>query len=87
MHPKALLQQAADLLRAVLGFEQPADAVVSAHFRRQRALGARDRHALTDTVYAVLRRRLWLLHLAASGFGPIDRGATRSTAVVAIGGS
>ena len=73
MHPKALLQQAADLLRAVLGFEQPADAVVSAHFRRQRALGARDRHALTDTVYAVLRRRLWLLHLAASGFGPMER--------------
>jgi 16S rRNA (cytosine967-C5)-methyltransferase len=73
MHPKALLQQAADLLRAVLSFEQPADAVVSAHFRRQRALGVRDRHALAETVYAVLRRRLWLQHLAHSGSGPLER--------------
>jgi 16S rRNA (cytosine967-C5)-methyltransferase len=73
MHPKALLQQAADLLRTVLAFEQPADAVVSAHFRRQRALGARDRHALAETVYAVLRRRLWLQHLAQSGSGPLER--------------
>ncbi|HET9206319.1 MAG TPA: RsmB/NOP family class I SAM-dependent RNA methyltransferase [Burkholderiaceae bacterium] len=73
MHPKALLQQAAELLRAVLAFAQPADAVVSAHFRRQRALGARDRHALAETVYAVLRRRLWLQHLAESGRGPLER--------------
>jgi 16S rRNA (cytosine967-C5)-methyltransferase len=68
-----LLQQAAELLRAVLSFEQPADAVVSAHFRRHRALGARDRHALAETVYAVLRRRLWLQHLAQSGSGPLER--------------
>ncbi|HEX6721819.1 MAG TPA: SAM-dependent methyltransferase, partial [Burkholderiaceae bacterium] len=73
MHPKALLQQSAELLRAVLRFEQPADAVVSAHFRRQRALGARDRHALAETVYAVLRRRLWLQHLAQDGSGPLER--------------
>jgi 16S rRNA (cytosine967-C5)-methyltransferase len=73
MHPRALLQQAAELLRAVLTFEQPADAVVLAHFKRQRALGARDRHALAETVYAVLRRRLWLQHLAQSGSGPLER--------------
>ena len=52
MHPKALLEQAVELLRAVLRFEQPADAMVSAHFRRQHSLGARDRHALAETVYA-----------------------------------
>lgn len=73
MHGKLLLQQAAELLRAVLAFEQPADAVVAAHFKRQRALGARDRHALAETVYAVLRRRLWLQHLAQSGNGPLER--------------
>ena len=73
MHPKALLQQAAELLRAVLRFEQPADAVASAHFRRERALGARDRHALAETVYAVLRRRLWLQHLVQDGRGPLER--------------
>jgi 16S rRNA (cytosine967-C5)-methyltransferase len=73
MHPRALLQQAADLLRAVLTFEHPADAVVSAHFKRTRALGARDRHALAETVYAVLRRRLWLQHVVQGGSGPIER--------------
>lgn len=73
MHPKALLQQAAELLRVVLTFEQPADAAVSAHLRRHRALGARDRHALAETVFAVLRRRLWLQHLAQSGHGPLER--------------
>jgi 16S rRNA (cytosine967-C5)-methyltransferase len=73
MHPKALLNQAAELLRAVMAFDQPADAVVSAYFRRQRALGGRDRHALAETVYAVLRRRLWLQHAVQDGRGPLER--------------
>jgi len=73
MHPKALLEQATELMRAVLAFEQPADAVVSAHFRRHHALGARERHALAETVYAVLRRRLLLQHLAQGGRGPLER--------------
>jgi 16S rRNA (cytosine967-C5)-methyltransferase len=73
MHPKALLNQAAELLRAVMAFDQPADAVVSAYFRQQRALGARDRHALAETVYAVLRRRLWLQHAVQGGGGPLER--------------
>ncbi|KAB2869681.1 MAG: SAM-dependent methyltransferase, partial [Burkholderiaceae bacterium] len=69
MHPKALLEQAAELMRAVLAFEQPADAVVSAYFRQHRALGARERHALGETVYAVLRQRLLWEHLAQGGHG------------------
>src|SRR5512138_55680 len=73
MHPKALLEQATELLRAVLRLEQPADAVVSAHFRRHHALGARERHALAETVYAVLRRRLFFAHAAQSGSGPLER--------------
>jgi 16S rRNA (cytosine967-C5)-methyltransferase len=73
MHPKALLDQATELLRAVLKFEQPADAVLSAYFRQHHALGARERHALAETVYAVLRRRLWFQHLAQSGRGALER--------------
>lgn len=73
MHPKALLEQAAELMRAVLAFEQPADAVVSAYFRQHRALGARERHALGETVYAVLRRRLLWEHLAQGGHGLLPR--------------
>ena len=73
MHPNALLDLATELLRSVLRFEQPADAVVSAFFRRHRALGARERHALAETTYAVLRERLVLQHLAQSGSGALER--------------
>src|SRR5512134_2376903 len=73
MHPKALLEQATGLMRAVLAFEQPADAVVSAHFRKRHDIGARERHALAETVYEVLRRRLLYQHLAQGGRGPLER--------------
>jgi 16S rRNA (cytosine967-C5)-methyltransferase len=73
MHPGALLDLATTLLRAVLKFDQPADAVVSAFFRQHRNLGARERHTLAETVYTVLRRRLLLQHLAQSGSGALER--------------
>jgi 16S rRNA (cytosine967-C5)-methyltransferase len=73
MHPNALLERATELLRAVLAFDEPADAVVSAFFRRHRELGARERHALAETVYAVLRRRLLFNHLAQRGQGALER--------------
>lgn len=66
MHPAALLDLAADLLGELLRFQAPADAVVAAFFRRHRQLGARERHALAETAYAVLRERLLLEHLARS---------------------
>lgn len=72
MHPKAALDLCSDLLRSVLAFEAPADQVVASFFARHR-VGSRDRHALAETVYAVLRRRLLWQHLARSGSGPIER--------------
>ena len=73
MHPNALLELAAELLKAVLKFDTPADGVVSAYFRKHRALGLRERHTLAETVYTVLRQRLLLQHLAQSGSGSIER--------------
>jgi 16S rRNA (cytosine967-C5)-methyltransferase len=73
MHPAALIDAAGELLRAVLRLEQPADTVVSAYFRAHRQLGSRERAALAETTYAVLRRRLLWQHLAQSGRGPMDR--------------
>ncbi len=59
-----LLGAAVELLRAVLGFEFPADAVVSRYFRAHPRLGQRDRHVLAESVYAIVRNlRLWR-HLA-----------------------
>ena len=57
MHPSALLDLGTELLRSVLRLDQPADTVVSAFFRQHRQLGHRERHALAETVYTVLRRR------------------------------
>lgn len=73
MHPNALLDLATELLRGVLRLEQPADAVVSEFFRRHRMLGPRERHALAETTYTVLRRRLLLQHLAQGGGGTLER--------------
>ena len=73
MTPRALLDACAALLREVLTFASPADAVVSAFFRQHKALGARERHTLAETTYAVLRRRLLFQHLAQSGSGPHER--------------
>jgi 16S rRNA (cytosine967-C5)-methyltransferase len=73
MHPAALIDLTTQLLQEVLRLEQPADRLVSAFFRKHRMLGARERHALAETVYAVLRRRLLLQHLAQAGSGPLAR--------------
>ncbi len=73
MHPNALLDLSTELLRAVLRLDQPADTAVSAFFRAHRALGTRERHALAEAAYTVLRHRLVLQHLAQSGSGPLER--------------
>jgi 16S rRNA (cytosine967-C5)-methyltransferase len=73
MHPNALLDLATELLRAVLKLDAPADGIVSAFFRKHKALGIRERHALAETAYTVLRRRPLYLHLAQSGHGALER--------------
>jgi 16S rRNA (cytosine967-C5)-methyltransferase len=73
MTPRALLDACAALLREVLTLDAAADGVVSAHFRKHRGLGARERHTLAETTYAVLRRRLLFQHLAQGGAGLIER--------------
>ncbi|OJX32518.1 MAG: SAM-dependent methyltransferase [Burkholderiales bacterium 68-12] len=73
MHPTALLQACAELVRLTLTLEHPADAVVSRYFREHRHLGPRERAALAETAYAVLRKKLLFDHLAPSGSGPRER--------------
>jgi 16S rRNA (cytosine967-C5)-methyltransferase len=73
MHPKALLDACAELVKLTLKFDHPADAVVSRYFRENRALGPRERATLAETVYAVLRRKLLFDHLSPSGSGPKER--------------
>lgn len=73
MHPKALLEACTELVRLVLKFEHPADAVVSRFFRDHRSLGPRERNTLAETAYAVLRQKLLFEHLARSGPGQRER--------------
>src|SRR4051812_17090208 len=73
MHPKALLDACAELVKLTLRFEHPADAVVSRYFRDNRSLGPRERATLAETVYTVLRKKLLFDHLAPSGSGPKER--------------
>jgi 16S rRNA (cytosine967-C5)-methyltransferase len=73
MHPKAILDACAELVRLTLKFEHPADATVSRFFRDHRGLGPRERATLAETVYTVLRKKLLFDHLAPSGSGPKER--------------
>ncbi len=73
MHPKALLDACAELVRLTLKFDHPADAIVSRFFRDNRGLGPRERATLAETVYTVLRKKLLFDHLAPSGSGPKER--------------
>jgi 16S rRNA (cytosine967-C5)-methyltransferase len=73
MHPNALLELSCELLRSVLKMDSPADGLVSMFFRKHRDLGARERHTLAETTYAVLRQRLLWQHLAQNGHGPLER--------------
>jgi 16S rRNA (cytosine967-C5)-methyltransferase len=69
----SLIDLNARLLREVLRFEQPADRVLAGFFRSQRSLGPRERHALAETTYAVLRRLVAWRHLAGGGPGSLER--------------
>ncbi|GKT15049.1 RsmB/NOP family class I SAM-dependent RNA methyltransferase [Acidovorax sp. SUPP2522] len=73
MHPKALLDACAELVRLTLTLEHPADAVVSRFFRDNRSLGPRERATLAETAYTVLRKKLLFEQLARSGSGPKER--------------
>jgi 16S rRNA (cytosine967-C5)-methyltransferase len=73
MHPKALLDACAELVRLTLTLDHPADATVSRFFRDHRSLGPRERATLAETVYTVLRKKLLFDHLAPSGSGPRER--------------
>ena len=59
-----LLRHAMHALEDALAPGGPADAKLGAYFRQNRELGANDRAFVADTVYAVLRRRRFLQHVA-----------------------
>ncbi len=73
MRSKNLLELSVELLGEVLKFQHPADVLVSNFFRLHRGLGPRERHALAETAYDVIRRLPCYRHLAQSGSGLLER--------------
>jgi 16S rRNA (cytosine967-C5)-methyltransferase len=67
---------------AVLRFDRPADAVLSAFFRAHPKLGVHDRGFVADSVYAMLRRKR-LLEFALAEIG-VERPAPRALALAAL---
>jgi len=65
IHPKSLAA-AADALHRVLGFEYPADSVLSQYFREHRALGQDERAFVAEAVFGVLRHKRLLDHIAGA---------------------
>ena len=64
---------AIELLAEIAATPRPADAVASAFFRARRYIGAKDRSAVAEAVYAVMRRHArlgWWLERA--GFEPLE---------------
>ncbi|WP_374335096.1 RsmB/NOP family class I SAM-dependent RNA methyltransferase [Leeia sp.] len=53
-------EQAHQALQAILPLTYPADVSLSHYFRNHPALGAQDRNFIAESVFGVLRHRLWL---------------------------
>ena len=82
MTPGARVQEAIALVERITeaAATEPADAILAGHFRRHRYIGAKDRRAVADLVYAVLRHRAaldWWTERTA------DRPATARSRVLA----
>lgn len=69
MTPGARVQAAIELLAEIEALPRPADGTASAFFRARRFIGSKDRRAVSDTVWGVLRRRArldwWVRHAQA----------------------
>ena len=55
MNPSARLQATLELLSEIDATPRPADALVSAYFRARRYLGSKDRAAIAERLYDILR--------------------------------
>ncbi|MDR1311261.1 MAG: RsmB/NOP family class I SAM-dependent RNA methyltransferase [Burkholderiaceae bacterium] len=60
-------------LTEVMRFSAPTDSVLSRYFRTHHKIGSREREAITEGIYAVLRHRLFFANCAESGSGPAMR--------------
>ena len=60
MTPAARLSAVIEILDEILASEQPADGLMSAYFRNRRFIGSKDRAAVAEKAYSILREMLRL---------------------------
>ena len=74
MTPAARIEAAIELLRSIEKPARPADQVAAEYFRAHRYIGSKDRRAVSDLFYAIVRRRAaldwWLARAGAAELEP-----------------
>lgn len=84
--PPAIVTHTEQVLREILRFTGPADVTLSRYFRDNAKLGSRERGAIAEGIYAVLRNKLSYASFAESGIGPAMRRLTLLGLADAVGG-
>jgi 16S rRNA (cytosine967-C5)-methyltransferase len=65
--PPAILGNAEEVLREILRFTSPADVTLSRYFKDHPRLGGRERGAIAECIYAVLRNKSFFTDFAGAG--------------------
>src|SRR5260221_5816303 len=89
MTPGARIQAAIELLEAIAAGRGAADDIVGNYFRRHRFAGVKDRGAISEHIYAVLRQRAvldWWLERLGRGRLPADARRRLLAALVLVQG-
>ena len=74
--PPAIITNTEEVLRDVLRFTGPADSTLSRYFREHPKLGSRERGAVAEAIYSILRNKSVYTSFAESGNGPTMRRLT-----------
>ena len=83
--PPAILASTEEVLREILRFTAPADSTLSRYFKDHPRLGGRERGAIAEGVYAVLRNRAFFTDQSEAGSGATMRRLTLLGLADAVG--
>ena len=83
--PPAIITNTEEVLRDILRFTGPADSTLSRYFREHPKLGSRERGAVAEAIYSILRNKSVYTSFAESGNGPTMRRLTLLGLADAVG--
>ena len=83
--PPAILGNTEEVLREILRFTAPADSTLSRYFKDHPRLGSRERGAVAEGIYAILRNKSFFTDFAEAGASPTMRRLTILGLAEAVG--